>query len=103
MNLQLAMTYSKSSNRPTSVVINVLKPYKTNCYYVSTKTKPATYSKETFFFLDFLIKYVCQKALLMGKTLPLLKYDKNSKNCEVAVLQLNTLHWSTPNLLFKFF
>ena len=82
MSLELTRTYSKSSNRPTSVVINFLQPYKTSCYYVSTQQKSATYSKETFFCLDFLTRCIVTKIITDGEKLTTAEIQQKLKKLE---------------------
>ena len=50
MSLELAMTYSESSNKLASAVTSSSLPYKTSCHCVSTIQKPATYLKDIFLF-----------------------------------------------------
>ena len=69
MNLELTMTYSKSSNKPASAVTSSLLPYKTSCHCVSTLQKHATSLKEIFSCLASLTKCSCQKSSADGENL----------------------------------
>ena len=80
MNFELTTTYSKSSNRPTSVVINFFAGIQNQMSLCQYPIEMCNIFQRGIFCLDFLMRPFCQKSLLMVKTLWLLEYDKDSKD-----------------------